>query len=493
MHRTRYLIGLVALALAILGALALWNTLTSAKEEGGMALRVEFRDARGLRSGADVRYRGVRVGNVRSVQVAADGKKAVVDLVLADAGAEHACVNSSFWIVSPRFSGLAAGASGLDTLVRDAYVAFLTPDSNGSKLLAGALLLGDERPPAIVEPDALAPLAHGDLLMTLLVPENHGLRAGSPIVFRGTQTGDVRDVRLSDDGRYVEVQLRIDNRHRHTVTDASVFWVARPHLSGALLSGFTIADVAAIVSPFVGYATVPGKGAPVVDGHRASAAAERPDVAASEVPEEALVRAAASSTSPRDPIVLVRIVYDAVERDSLSADDPVHGEGAGILWFDRDGRAVVCTARSVVDGAYTTSETWGGSIDIAREQIRVAVPSGPVLRAHRVWIAPDDIDLALLVLDEAPPDLVGTPSNLLAFGADAPASSSARSIRADGAAVVRDDALSDLDAALVEFRGGALVEGGKASGILGQSASRKNRTGRAVPLSVVPEDLRPRP
>ncbi len=492
MHRTRYLIGLAALAFAIFGALALWNTLTSAKEQDGMALRVEFRDARGLRSGADVRYRGVRVGNVRSVQVAADGGKAVVELVLADAGAEHACVNSSFWIVSPRFSGLAAGASGLDTLVRDAYVAFLTPRERGSELIAGALLAGDERPPAIVEPDALAPLAHGDLLMTLLVPENHGLREGSPIVFRGTQTGDVRSVRLSDDGRYVEVQLRIDNRHRHTVTDASLFWVARPHLSGALLSGFTIADVAAIVSPFVGYATEPGKGAPVVDGHRAAATAERPDVAASEVPAEALVRAASSSTLPRDPIVLVRIVYDAVERDSLSADDPVHGEGTGVLWFDRDGRAVVCTARSVVDGAYTTSETWGGSLDIVREQIRVAVPGGPVLRAHRVWVAPDELDLAVLVLDEAPPDLVGTPSDVLAFPAALPAAAVARSLRADGSVSARDDALSDLDATLVEFRGGALLDGGKAAGILGQSAPRKNRTGRAVPLSVVPDDLRPR-
>ena len=52
MHRTRYFIGLAALAFAIFGALALWNTLTSAKEQDGMQLRVEFRDARGLRSGA---------------------------------------------------------------------------------------------------------------------------------------------------------------------------------------------------------------------------------------------------------------------------------------------------------------------------------------------------------------------------------------------------------------------------------------------------------
>ena len=494
MHRSRYLIGIVTLVLAILGASMLWNVLSSAQDQRGMPLRVEFRDARGLRAGADVRYRGVRVGNVRAVQVAADGGKAVVDLTLADSGAEHACVNSAFWIVSPRFGGIAAGASGLDTLVRDTYVAFLTPKERGSRLLAGALLAGDERPPAIVEPDALAPIAHGDLLMTLLAPENHGLREGSPVVFRGTQTGDVRSVRLSSDGRYIEAQLRIDNAHRHTVTDASVFWIARPHLSGALLSGFTIADVAAIVSPFVGYATEPGKGAPAVDGHRAAATAERPAAAATEVPREALSRAVAPSAAPSDSIVLVRVTYDAIERDTFSADDAVHGEGTGVLWFDSSGRAVVVTARSVVDGAYTTSETWGGSVDIVREQITVAVPNGPVLRAHRVWVADQEVDLAALVLDEAPPDLRGTPLDRIAFDVEQPSGYSLRSLRADGNAIAEaQDASLDLDAALTDRRGAAMVKDAKASGLLGQTAPRKNRSARAISHALVPQDLRPRP
>ena len=52
------------------------------------------------------------------------GMKVAIFDINDDAGAEHACVNSSFWMVSPRFSGLAAGASGLDTLVRDAQTNF---------------------------------------------------------------------------------------------------------------------------------------------------------------------------------------------------------------------------------------------------------------------------------------------------------------------------------------------------------------------------------
>lgn len=490
MHRFRYLMGLVALALAILGASALWKLLGSAQDQGGMPVRVEFRDARGLRAGADVRYRGVCVGNVRAVQVAADGSKAVVDLLLEDAGSEQACVNTSFWIVAPRFSGLASGASGLETLVRDAYVAFLTPKERGSRIVAGALLAGDERPPTILEPDTLAPIGHGDLLMTLLVPENHGLREGSPIVFRGMQTGDVRSVKLADDGRYVEVGLRIDNRHRHTVTDRSVFWLARPQLSGALLSGFTITDVAAIVSPFVGYATGADSGAPAVDGHRAVAVTSRPDVVASDVPADAMDQGKRPPKAQGDPVVLVRIVYEAVERDTFSSDDRVRGEGTGILWFDASGRAIVVTARSVVDGSYTVSDAWG-DVDIAREQITVSIPGGPVLRAHRVWTSPEGLDLAALVLDEAPPDLRGTPSDLIAFDGDIPTSGELISIGPDGARVTATQAM-DAEEALRQHRGGLLVQDGKARGVLGRFGPRMSRSSMQVGLGLVPQDLRPR-
>jgi hypothetical protein len=165
-----------------------------------------------------------------------------------------------------------------------------------------------------------------------------------------------------------------------------------------------------------------------------------------------------------------------------------------MLWFDASGRAVVITARSVVDGAYTVSETWGGSVDIAREQITVAVPNGPVLRAHRVWVADQEVDLAALVLDEAPPDLRGTPLDRVAFDVEQPSGYSLRSLRADGNAIADDASASlDLDAALTDRRGAAMVIDSRVTALLGQTAPRKNRSSRAISLSLVPQDLRPRP
>ena len=111
MHRLRYFIGLVTLALAVVSAIWIVKLLRSYDERPGLSLSVEFRNARGLRAGTDVRYRGVTVGTVRSVQISGDGSKAVAQLLIEPTGARHACVNSSFWVVTPRFGGLTGGAS----------------------------------------------------------------------------------------------------------------------------------------------------------------------------------------------------------------------------------------------------------------------------------------------------------------------------------------------------------------------------------------------
>jgi hypothetical protein len=362
-----------------------------------------------------VRYRGVSCGTVREVAISGDGSKAVAHVLLFPQAGTHACVNSTFWIVTPRFGGLTDGATGLDTLVRDSYLAFATPHDRGSALTAGSLLAGSERPPAPSEIDALEDIEHGDLLMTLLVPENHGLRPGSAVVFRGMQTGDVRRIELSASGSHVEVSLRIARRHRQTVTDKCQFWVARPYVSGALFSGFTVTDVSALLTPYVSYYGDPGKGVLVQDGYRAAARATRPDVEAAAVPSDALRQTEVRTKPAPDEVVLVRITYAAIERDTWSPDDPILRQGTGVLFLDRSGRAVVVTARSLVDGSFTETDMWGGSPTIDDEQLKVLLGDGTVLRAGRVWVHPSGADLAALVLDGIPPNLVGTPPQRLVF------------------------------------------------------------------------------
>ncbi|HEX6811472.1 MAG TPA: MlaD family protein [Planctomycetota bacterium] len=493
MHRLRYLIGSLTLVAAVIGAWWIVSILRNLDNQPGLVLQIEFRDVRGLRAGADVRYRGVTVGTVRSIAIASDGGKATAQVLLAPTGAAQACVNSAFWIVTPRFAGITSGATGLDTLVRDAYVAFQTPADRGSPLVAGSLIAGREKPPPAADPETLEDIEHGDLLMSVLVPENHGLRPGSAVIFRGMQTGDVRSVELATDGTYVEVKLRIARKHRQTVTDKSQFWVARPHLTGALFSGFSIADVSALLSPYVSYYGEPGRGVLVQDGFRAAAASARPDVDAASVPAEALRQGPAAADQAADDLVMVRITYAAVERDDLSSDDAIHREGSGMLFLDRSGRAVVITARCLVDGAYTEHDLFGGDPEVEDEQIKVLLANGAVLRAGRVWVDPNGADLAALVLEDAPPDLHGTPGKLLRFAGAVEAPASGLAIRragADGVALPPATLGPDLAVKLVEALGAAVSAAEQVIGIYGRKSADSTQPA-VIALELLPTDLRP--
>jgi hypothetical protein len=486
MHRLRYLIGLLTLIAAVFGAVQVVKVLRQLDERPGLLLQVEFREARGLRAGANVRYRGVNVGVVRSIGVSQDGSKAVAQLLLDPPGAAHACVNSSFWIVTPRFSGL-DGATGLDTLVRDSYVAFHTPAQRGSALVAGSLLSGRERPPAAEEAESLEEIEHGDLLMTLLVPENHGLKPGSSVIFRGMKTGDVRSVGLAPAGSHVEVTLRIARAHRQTVTDKVAFWVARPFVSGALFSGFTVTDVTSLLTPFVSYYADPGKGVLVQDGYRAAALAARPSIEVTPVPTEALRQLPRPAPAKGDDLVLARITYSAIERHTWSSDDPIDRQGTGVLFLDRSGRAVVVTARSLVDGAFTETGFFGGAADIAAEQLKVLLGNGLVLRAGRVWVDPGNKDLAVLVLEDAPPDLVGTPATRLHFAGALPDGERALRVAGPDGAPLPPTAADRTPGP--EAHGAAAIAANRVFGIF--APERDGVPSTIVALELLPADLRP--
>jgi len=489
MTRVRYLVGVATLAAAAVGGYLLFDLLRAPDRSDIFFLRVEFRDVLGLRPAAEVRHRGVPVGTVRRVELRRDGERAVVDLAL-DAGARDLVrYGTRFWIVSPRFLGLTQGASGLDTLIRDAYVSFATGDEAGPALPSGSQVIGSEQPPAAIESSA-DPVERGDLVMTLLVPENHDLMPGSPVLFRGMPTGELRSVRLAPDGSHVQLELRIRRPYRQTVTDRSQFWVARPRLSGALLTGLALQDAAALLSPFIAYYTEPGSGVPVADGHRALALADRPDIRFGNLAADALRPPAAEAPrAAADGVRLVRVFYQAVERDFWSPDDAVEREGSGLLVEDGNGRVVVVTTRSTCDGTYFVRDSFGARPDIDQESIRVALPEGQVVQATRTWTAGEGVDLALLVLQDPPPALLTTDGAKLEFaaagdGADA-------GVRAVDAQVQELPLRPLADVALERYRGGCVMVGAKVVGLLGQADSGDEH-GSVVPLAQLPAALRPK-
>ncbi|MGE0142541.1 MAG: MlaD family protein [Planctomycetota bacterium] len=486
MDRFRQAFGIATIVAAI--ALGAWffRLLADDGKSGLFELRIEFRDVRGLKSGADVRYRGVRVGTVTSVSIGLDGEKGVVSLLLEPDGSRLARQASRFWVVVPRFGGLTSGATGLDTLVRDAYVAFLTEEIESPELAAGSLLAGLERPPVDRAMADLDPIERGDLLMTLLVLENGGIDAGASIQFRGISVGEVRRVELASTGTHVELTLRIRERFRTTVTDKTSFWVAKPRVSGALLRGISLDDVGALLSPFIGYHNQDERGVPVPDGYRAVAREERPDTSASEIPASAREQPPTQPRLASGEVIAVEVIYECTEEDWLSPNDEEKRRGSGVMFVDSQGRTAVLTVRSLCDGASFMADTFGG-VEIKSEAIRVVVPKVGVFRAGRTWIDPAGGELALLILDGVPPDLPATLSSAMEFEADVDT--------ADGfliAGAEHPATLTNGLPSLADARGGILVRGGTVVGLVGRSTSDAAKPAR-IALSSVPAGLRPRP
>ena len=491
MDRARYLLGLLTLALTIAGGVFLWRLLADRDAGDRFRLSLEWKTMRSLTAGADVRYRGVTIGSVRHVRLAEDGSRGAAELQIEPGYEARCCINSKFWIVAPRFSGLAGGATGLETLIRDAYVAFVTPEPAGPQLPNGSLLAGQEKP--FPDDDGVSGLNRGDLVLTLLVPENHGLQPGSRLLFRGVQIGDVLSLEIAEDGSHVRVGLRIDRGQRRNVTDKTRFWVARPRLSGALLSGLEVQDVGALLGSYVACHTEPGQGLPVADGYVALASAERPDFKLGEVPHSALEphELATRPVAPQDDQQIVRVVYGSVGKNWWSPDDLVQRSSTGILYLDKGGRPLVLTTRSGIDAAWCLRDIFGVRAKFGQENFRVVLRDGTVLRAGRSWVDPKESDLAILgVLDVLPE---GCSARGRAFGFAGAAPDVALQV-----CTMRDTGLSPLEAldrkvlpTLDTQRGAVVFANGAAVALVGQTAARDDRPA-LVPFTALPEVLRPR-
>jgi len=119
------------------------------------------------------------------------------------------------------------------------------------------------------------------------------------------------------------------------------------------------------------------------------------------------------------------------------------------------------------------------------------LPDGTVLRAGRVWVDPGGANLAALVLEDARPDLTGTPSHRFGDVDELPeeAPRSLRTAGPDGAAMPEVELRWDGELADDQL-GGAVVHDGKLLGLLAFQPGGEDRA--VVSLDLLPDDLRPR-
>jgi paraquat-inducible protein B len=181
--------------------------------EVGPVVTIQFSDGNGLQANQTVlKYRGVRIGEVRSVKLVEDTSHVEVEARLMASAKNVAREGSVFWIVRPEVG--AGGLSGLETIVSGPYIQVQPGNGKAQKKFIGA-----EEPPIIEQ------LKKG-LEIILTTPQINTLSIGSPVYYRGIEVGAVEYFVLGTNSTEVEIHARIEPAFAPLVRADSQFWNA---------------------------------------------------------------------------------------------------------------------------------------------------------------------------------------------------------------------------------------------------------------------------
>jgi len=198
----------VPVVAALVGMWMIWQHVRS----HGPVASVSFETADGILAGkTEVRCRSVRVGFVKSVDLAADLNSVMVRLQMDPDTRNLLTEGSRFWVVRPRVSG--TDISGLGTLLTGAYIE-LDP-GNGPE---GALdFVGLESPPATIS-------SIPGLRLRLHADQAASLVAGSPIYYRGFEIGRIEGKTLDPAGRRIVYNAFIREEYSDLIRKNTRFW-----------------------------------------------------------------------------------------------------------------------------------------------------------------------------------------------------------------------------------------------------------------------------
>lgn len=200
---------------------------------GGNEISVRFPQAEGVSSGADVRYKGMKVGSVDTVKLSDDLGHVELDLSIDGRVKQHLGANSMFWIEKPQIA-----QGDIMGIVSGPHVAVRPVDGKPAESFAGL-----EKPPV------RTPAAPGRSFV-LAADAASGLSSGGPVLFHGIEVGHILGTRLDKAKQQVEVRVFVEKKYADLVTGSSVFWNAGG-LSVSTTHGINV-DLSALASVLKG-------------------------------------------------------------------------------------------------------------------------------------------------------------------------------------------------------------------------------------------------
>lgn len=194
------------------GKQILYPSETAARAVGGQITLHAF-DAGKLSPGMPIRYLGIDIGQIQSLDLVTDRNEVQVKAVLYPEYVDNfARSGTRFSVVTPQIS--AAGVEHLDTILQP-YIN-VEPGRGGNP----------RRDFELQEATITDSRYLDGLSIVVEAPEAGSLSIGTPVLFRGIEVGTVTGLQLGSLSDRVMVALRISKRYQHLVRNNSVFWLA---------------------------------------------------------------------------------------------------------------------------------------------------------------------------------------------------------------------------------------------------------------------------
>lgn len=186
-----------------------------AKQRIGFNLHLS--NAQGISENTRIMLRGEEIGSVH--QIVRQQDKTILQVGILPNYEFILREKSQFWLVNASLS--LSGLSDTEALFGGAYISV----NVGEGAKASDFIVADS-PPA-------KHLSSTGLQLSLTTKHGNVVSPGSPISFRGIAVGQVDNVTLDEQGKSVELNITIDEKYRHLITNFTRFY----NTSGVTVSG----------------------------------------------------------------------------------------------------------------------------------------------------------------------------------------------------------------------------------------------------------------
>ncbi len=215
-------------------------------QKKGQLITIRLDRADGLNPGAPIRYKGLDVGTVETIDLSDDLRSVLVSARITSAASRIARSGTQFWVIKPEVG--ISKVNNLETLLKGRYLEVSPATKPGEPQTVFTAL--SEPPNAAV--------TNAGLRLVLSAPRRGSLDTGAPVTYRQVKVGEVVNYELGATADRVLIHVLIEPRYAKLVHTGSRFWTTSGiGVDAGLFSGVQVQteSLESIIAGGVSFAT----------------------------------------------------------------------------------------------------------------------------------------------------------------------------------------------------------------------------------------------